>query len=64
MEYVLGGDFLSRLATAAFRHNGVVKTAPEAFRELVQLIIAVNFDGFLGGIHYHVAFFAPMKMLI
>jgi hypothetical protein len=64
MEYSLAGRFLSRLAAAAFRHNGIVEAAPEAFWKLVKLIIAVNFDGFLGGIHHHVAFVAPMEVLV
>jgi hypothetical protein len=41
-----------------------VEAASEAFWELVNLIIAVNFDGFLGGIHYHMAFVAPMEVLV
>ena len=64
MGYVLRGGFLSGLAAPAFRHNGVVEAASEAFRKLVKLIIAVNLNGFLGRIHDHVAFFAPMEMLI
>ena len=64
MENALGGGFLSGLAAAAFRHNGIVQAGPEAFWKLIKLIIAVNLDGFLGRIHDHVAFFAPMKVLI
>ena len=60
----LGGGFLSRLTITAFRHNGLVEAASEAFWELVKLVVTVNFDGFLGRIHHHVAFVAPMKMLI
>jgi hypothetical protein len=41
-----------------------VKARSEAFGELVKLIIAVNLDGFFGGIHYHVAFVAPMEVFI
>jgi len=48
----------------ALGHNGVVEAGSEAFWELVKFVIAVNFDGFLGGIHHHVAFMAPMEMLI
>ncbi len=62
MEYSLAGRFLSGLAAAAFRHNGIVEAASEALWKLIQLIIAVNLDGFLGGIHDHVAFFAPMEV--
>ena len=60
----LGGGFLAGLAAAAFRHNGIVEAASEAFWKLVKLVIAVNLDGFLCGIHDHVAFVAPMKVLI
>jgi hypothetical protein len=59
-----GGRFLAGAAIAAFRHNGLVEAISEALRELVKFIVAVNLDGFLGGIHHHVAFFAPMQMLI
>ena len=56
----LGGGFLAGLATAAFRHYGVMEAAAEAFWKLIKLVIAVNLDGFLGGVHHNVAFFAPM----
>jgi hypothetical protein len=64
MGWWLCGGFLSRLAVAALGHNGIVEAASEAFWELIKLVIAVNFDGFLGGIHHHMAFVAPMEMLI
>ena len=64
MKYSLAGRFFPGLAATAFRHNRIVEAASEAFRELVKFIIAVNLDGFLGRIHDHVAFFAPMEMLI
>jgi len=64
MEYALAGRFLSGLAAPAFRHNGIVEAASEALWKLIKLIIAVNLDGFLGGIHDHVAFFAPMEVLV
>lgn len=60
----LGSGFLSGFTIAAFRHNGVVEAVSEAFGELVNLVVTVNFDGFLGGIHHHMAFAAPMEMLI
>jgi hypothetical protein len=41
-----------------------VEAASEALWELIKLIIAVNFDRFLGRIHDHVAFFAPMQVFI
>ncbi|HLK51920.1 MAG TPA: hypothetical protein VKU42_00610 [Candidatus Angelobacter sp.] len=64
MKYALSGGFLPGLAAPAFRHNGVVEAGSEALWKLIKLVIAVNLDGFLGRIHDHVAFFAPMKMLI
>lgn len=60
----LGGGFLSGLTIATFRHNGFVEAASETFWELVNLIVTVNLDGFLGRIHHHVAFVTPMEMLI
>jgi hypothetical protein len=59
-----GSGFLTGAAVAAFRHNGLVEAISEAFGEFVKFIIAVNFDSFLGGIHDHVAFVAPMQMLV
>jgi hypothetical protein len=64
MEYALAGRFLSGLAAPAFGHNGIVEATSEALWKLIKLIIAVNLDGFLGGIHDHVAFFAPMEVLV
>ena len=64
MENSLSGGFLSGLAAAAFRHNGIMEAGSEALWKLIKLVIAVNLDGFLGGIHHHMAFFAPMEMLI
>jgi hypothetical protein len=63
-EISLGGGFLAGLGAAAFRHNGIVQAASEAFWKLIKLIVPVNLDGFLGRIHDHVAFFAPVEMLI
>ena len=48
----------------AFGHNGLVQAASEVFRKLVNLVVTINFDGFFGGIHHHMAFVAPMQMLI
>jgi hypothetical protein len=64
MGYILSGGFLPGLTAAAFGHNGIVEAGSEAFWELIKLIIAVNLDGFLGCVHHHVAFVAPMQMLI
>jgi hypothetical protein len=41
-----------------------VEAASETFWELVKLIVTVNFDSLFCGIHHHVAFVAPMEMLI
>ena len=60
MRYILGRGFFPGLAAAALGHNGIMEAGSEAFWELVKLVIAVNLDGFLGGIHYHMAFLAPM----
>jgi hypothetical protein len=49
---------------AAFRHNGIVEAVSKAFWKLVKLIIAVNFDGFLGSVHHDVALVAPMEMFV
>jgi hypothetical protein len=61
---VLWGGFLAGLAATAFGHYGLMEAASEAFWKLVKLIIAVNLDGFLGGIHDNVAFVAPMQMFV
>jgi hypothetical protein len=41
-----------------------MEAASEAFWKLVKLIIAVDFDGFLGGVHHDVTFVAPMEMFV
>jgi hypothetical protein len=63
-EVPLSGGLFIGSALAAFSHNGLVKAASEVFWELINLVIPVNFDGFLGGIHHHMAFVAPMEMFI
>ncbi len=60
----LGVRFLTGLMVLALSHNGLMEAASEVFRELINLVITVNFDGFLGGIHDHMAFVAPMEVLI
>jgi hypothetical protein len=42
----------------------LVEAGSEVFRKLVELVIAVNLNSFLGGIHDHVAFVAPMKVFV
>jgi hypothetical protein len=61
---LLCGRFFPGAAIAAFSHNGLVEPISEVFRKLVNLVIAVNFDGFFGGIHHDMAFVAPMQMLV
>ena len=63
-ELFLGGGFLSGFAVAALGQNRIMEAVPEALWQLIKLIIPVNFDGFLRGIHNHMAFVAPMKMLV
>jgi hypothetical protein len=41
-----------------------MEAGSEAGGKLVNLVIAVNLNGLLGGIHDHVAFVAPMEMFI
>lgn len=51
-------------AVAAFGHYGLMKAGSKVVGKLVNLVIAVNFDGFFCGIHYHVAFLAPMEVFV
>jgi hypothetical protein len=51
-------------ATFALGHDGLMEATTESFGELEDLIITVDLDGFLGGIHDHVAFMAPMKVFV
>jgi pentatricopeptide repeat protein len=52
--------FFAMAVIAAFGHDGLMEAAAEVFRELINLVIAVNLDGLFGGVHHHVAFVAPM----
>jgi hypothetical protein len=58
------GLFLLGPALAALGHNGLVEPVAEVFWELVNLVIAVDFDGFLGRIHHYMALVAPMQMFV
>ena len=58
------GGFFSGFAIAALIHDGLVEAVSKVFWQLVKLVIAVNLDGFLGGIHHYVAFVAPMEVFI
>ena len=52
------------MGAAALGHNGLMEAGSEVVRKLVNLIVTVDFDGFLGGVHDDMAFVAPMQMLI
>ena len=41
-----------------------MEAGPEAGRELINLVVTVDFNGLFGGIHDHVAFVAPMEMFV
>jgi hypothetical protein len=41
-----------------------MEAVSEVIGKLVKLVIAVDFDGFFGGIHDHVAFVAPMEVFV
>jgi hypothetical protein len=63
------GSYLLRIAlvvfaAAALAHDGLVEAVAEGFGEFVNLVIAVDLDGLLGGVHDHVASVAPMEMLV
>ena len=56
--------FFVLFGVTAFTHDGVVKAGSEGVRKLVNLVIAVNFDGLLRGVEDDMAFVAPMQVLI
>jgi hypothetical protein len=41
-----------------------MEAGPEGVRKLINLIVAVDFNGFLGGVQDHMAFVAPMQVFI
>jgi hypothetical protein len=51
-------------AGLALGHNGLVETISKILGEFVDLIISVDLNGFLGGIHHDMAFVAPMQVFI
>jgi hypothetical protein len=61
---MLSNGFFVRSALAALGHDGLVKAVSEVFWKLINLVIPVNFDGFLGCIHHHMALVAPMEVFI
>jgi len=42
----------------------LVEATTEGFGKFENLVITVDLDGLLGGIHDHVAFMAPMKVFV
>jgi hypothetical protein len=51
------------LVLLALGHDGRAETPAKIFRQFVELGVAVDFDGFLGGVADHVAVVAPGKMV-
>jgi hypothetical protein len=41
-----------------------VESISEVFWEFINLVIAVDLNGFLGCVHDHMAFVAPMEMFV
>src|SRR5271169_72754 len=60
-----GSDVLRAafLAGVAFGDDGGSKAGTEVFRKRIELRIAVNLDGLLGGIADHVTVVAPGEMI-
>jgi hypothetical protein len=56
----LGASFLVGLT---FGHNGATKAVAQIIGKFVELGVAVNLDGFLGGVADHVAVMAPSQMV-
>jgi hypothetical protein len=48
----------------AFAHDGIVEAGAEGVWKLVNLIISIDLNGLFGGIKNHMAFVAPMQVLI
>ena len=57
---LLGTGFLAALALG---NDGGFKSGSKVIGKGIKLGIAVNFDGFLGGVAYHVAVVAPSQMV-
>jgi hypothetical protein len=59
-------DFLrsSLFFGLALRNDGGAKTSAEVVREFVKLGVAIDLDGFLGGIADHVAVVAPRQVIL
>jgi hypothetical protein len=49
---------------SALVHDGFVKPGTEGIRQFINLVVAVDLNGLLGGIEDHMALAAPMQVLI
>ena len=46
----------------AFGNDGILEFAAKRIWKVVNFVIAVNLDGHLCGVAYHIAVMAPLKM--
>jgi hypothetical protein len=56
--------FFVMFSVSALAHDGVVKAGPEGVGKLVNLVITIDLNGLLGRVEDHMAFVAPMQVLI
>jgi hypothetical protein len=59
--YAFGAALLVLLALG---HDGGAEAGTEVVRQFVKLRVAVNFNGFLGGVANHVAVVAPGEVVL
>jgi hypothetical protein len=52
------------LVLLALGHDSGAKTSAEIIGQFVELGVAVNFDGFLGGVADNIAIVAPREMVL
>ena len=52
------------LVLGAFGHNGRLKPSPEVVRQLVELRVAVDFNGLAGRVADDVAVVAPSQVIL
>ncbi len=57
---VAGIGFFARMT---FSYYGGTEPIPQVIREFVQLRVAVNLDGFLGGVADYVTVMAPREVI-
>jgi len=60
---VLLEALLGLFALLALRHDRRAEARAKIIRELVELGVAINLDGLLGGIADHIAVVAPSQMI-